>query len=419
MKFKQYLFSRTAHHTYLTVGSNVIYGLLTIWFFILASRVLGPEQFGLLSIILAIYTISFDIFTLGTSQALTRFVSVHLGKKETNLAGHYAQLIFRFRLHESLFLLIGAFLVGKLLAAFYNQPLLTFPMALAFASVGIVLLGDYFISLLRAQESFGKAAFLTAANPIFKIIVLGLVMTFNQANLLTTTLAYVSGVFAVTGLGFFFTPSLKPTSASPPHLKANLFHFAKWMAVWGMAASLASRIDIILLGKLASAYQAGIYAAALKVATGFTLVGGSLSSVLTPKISRLAHQPAQLKLRFSQIFKLVALLSLGMVGVAIVSSWFIPVLFGDSYIEAVPIFYSLTLAAIFFILALPANVTLLALGHSKLIGFASLIQLVIVVAVGLLAIPRLGGQGAALALIISYLLIFIINTGYAVKKIFA
>src|SRR3989338_11433110 len=94
--------------TFLTVGANVIYGLLIIWFFVLASRYLGPEQFGLLSLILAVYTIGFGIFTLGTSQALTRFVSVSLGKDQPHQAHSYARLIWRFRLLESAFLLATA-----------------------------------------------------------------------------------------------------------------------------------------------------------------------------------------------------------------------------------------------------------------------------------------------------------------------
>jgi len=184
---KAYLFSRTAHHTYLTVGANVVYGLLTIWFFILASRALGPEQFGLLSIILAVYTISFDFFSLGTSQALTRFVSVYLGKNKPNQAHVYAQTIFRFRLGEAIFLFALAFFVGKVLANFYHQPSLVLPTALGFTAAGVILVGDYFASLLRAYDNFALASVLVIINAVSKIVILILILTLLPSLLMSNS----------------------------------------------------------------------------------------------------------------------------------------------------------------------------------------------------------------------------------------
>lgn len=412
------LFSRAAQHTYLTVGSNIIYGLLTIWFFIIASRALGPEQFGFLSLVLAVYTIGFDIFSLGTSQALTRFVSVYLGKNQPDQAGSYARLIFRFRLVESAFILIIAFAAGPIFAGFYRRPLLSSPASLAFAGVSTVLVADYFISLLRAHEQFARAAFLTAANAVFKVAFISLILLAVPPNLFLITLAFVASPAAIAIMGFFLSPQIKPVNI-PSQVKTDVIDFSKWLAVWGIAASLASRIDIILLGKLSSAYQTGIYSAALKVASGFTLLGGSLSTVLTPKVSRLAHQPMELKRKFIQITQLAAVLIIGMIILAVLSAWFIPRLFGQEYLASVPIFRILTLAAIFFIAALPANVGLVALGLSKWIGLSSLLQLFIVATVGYLVIPVLGGQGAAWATVISYASVLILTTFYAVKKILA
>ena len=405
--------------TFLTVGSNVIYGLLIIWFFVLASRYLGPEQFGLLSLILAVYTIGFDIFTLGTSQALTRFVSVSLGKDQPHQAHSYARLIWRFRLLESAFLLATAFVVGPIFSGFYRQPLLSLPTSLAFLSISGVLVADYFISLLRAYEQFATAAFLTVVNAGFKIVFIGLLISFSSpVSLLLVTLAFVASPTATAILGFALTPRIQSVPI-PPQVKTDIIHFSKWLAVWGMAASLASRIDIILLGKLSSAYETGIYSAALKVASGFTLIGAALSTVLTPKISRLAHQSQVMKRKFVQIAGMAIVLIISMALVAIASIWFIPFLFGPQYQASVPIFRILTLAAMLFIAALPANVSLVALGSSKWIGLSSLVQLVIVIVVGLLLIPRLGGQGAAWGIVASYFAVALLTNFYAVKKIFA
>ncbi len=417
MQLKRYLFSRTAHHTYLTVGANIIYGLLLIWFFILASRSLGPAQFGLLSIALAIYTISFDIFNLGTSQALIRFVSVNLGQHRPQTAHQYAQAIFRFRLLETVIILLVAFLIGPTFARLYHQPLLSLPTSLSFASVSTVLIADYFISLLQAHERFAKAALLNAANAIFKIIFIGLVLLLSTPSLLLITLAFVASPTATSILALFLSPKIKSTPV-PIQVKTDIINFSRWLALWGITASIASRVDIILLGKLSTAYQTGIYSAAIKIASGFTLIGSSLSSVLTPKFSRLVHQPEQLQLNFIRLIKLVILLILGMLTIALLSSWFIPWLFGADYVASVSIFRTLTLAAILFMAALPANVSLISLGFSKWVGLSSLLQLIIVTLFGFLFIPSFGGQGAAWAVVISSAVVLVFNSFYAVKKIF-
>ena len=291
-------------------------------------------------------------------------------------------------------------------------------MTLVIAAVGGVLLADYFITLLRAHDNFGQSALLTALNAVIKLILFYLFINLFSFTLNLATLAFVVSPLLVAFIAWPLAPKLSSSISASQISISGLFHFSKWLALWGITASLASRMDIILLGKLSSAYQTGLYSAALKIASGFTLLGSSLSTVLTPKISRLINQPQQLQHRFIQIFQLVAIMSLGMIGIAILSPWFIPLLFGVSYQPAVTIFYYLTLAAIFFILALPANVTLLALGHSKSIGLLSILQLIIVTAVGLLIIPGLGGGGAALALTVSYLVVFLISTAYAIKKVF-
>lgn len=419
MKLKQYLFSHTAHHTYLTVGSNVIYGLLTIWFFVLASRALGPEQFGLLSLALAINTIGFDVFNLGMSQALLRFVSVALGEHRAASAQQYAWLIFRLRLLQTAFIVLTSGLIAKILAVnFYHQSVLILPFTLAIAAIGGTLLADYFVTLLRAHDNFGQSALLTILNAVFKLVLFYLFTIILAPTLNSITLAFVISPIMVVFVAWSLAPKLPRTTSTSQISVPELFHFSKWITLWGITASLASRMDIILLAKLSSTYQTGLYSAALKIASGFTLLGSSLSTVLTPKISRIIHQPELFKHRFVQTFQLVTLLSLGMIGIAGLSPWLIPFLFGLSYQPAVAIFYPLTLASIFFILALPANVALLALGHSKSIGLLSSLQLMVVTIIGLLIIPHLGGQGAALSLIASYLVVFLISTAYAIKKVF-
>ena len=148
-KFIKLIFSNTAKNSYITVGSNVLYGILIMAFFALSSRILGPEKFGLLSIALAIFTISFDILSLGSSQALVRFVSVALGKKQTNLAHQFTSVIFRLRLIEVIAILLLAKPLGTFIALnIYKNQQLLLPITVSIIAASGILLHEFLLSFL-------------------------------------------------------------------------------------------------------------------------------------------------------------------------------------------------------------------------------------------------------------------------------
>lgn len=418
-KIVRLLFGRTAKNSAVLVGANIAYGLLIMLFIILSSRTLGPERFGLVSIALAIFAISFDVLSLGTSQSLVRFVSVYIGKKEPGKALEFAHSIFKLRTAQAIVLIIVSPLVGWVLSEqIYQNSDLFLPITLSVAAGSFLLISDFFILLLQAYEKFGRSATTQLSIAILKLVLLAVGLLTGNVTILSITLAFIVTPLLGLIIGFALSPKEFLTAKSSPETQRELFHFAKWMALWGITATLAGRIDILLMGKFASSYETGIYSVASRLNTGFILVGSSFASVLTPKISRVIHQKEELQRQILLIAKVVILLIIGIIAVALASTWFIPLIFGPVYQESVLVFQSLSLAAIFFAVSIPANVSLLALGHSKLIGLLSLLQLVIVIVLGWLLIPSMGSYGAALALIITYMISFLFSATYAVKAIF-
>ena len=414
------LLGRTAKNSAITVGANVIYGLLIMVFFIATSRLLGPEKFGILSIALAIFAISFDILSLGTSQSLIRFVSVNLGRGRVERARQFANTIFKLRLAESFIVIVVGLVLGKIIALrIYNLPELVIPLTITIAAVGGILLVDFVITLLQAYELFVKSALVLLAVAVLKLIFFTLLILTHQLTILGVTLAFVITPLLASLLGLSFIPRKIFAAKTTKIVTKKLFHFSKWMALWGVTASLAGRIDILLLGKLTSTFETGIYSAASRLATGFIIIGSSFAAVLTPKISRVIGDSNELKRQFKLIWKVVALLIVSIIGVAIISTWLIPFMFGSDFVQSVLIFQSLSLGLIFFVANIPANVSLLALGHSKWIGLLSLIQLIVAIALSLILIPQLGAQGAAIAIVGSYLTAFLLSTTYAIKKIYS
>ena len=411
------LWGRTARNSALVIGSNIAYGILVISFIIITSRILGPELFGLFSICIAIFGLSFDILSLGTSQSLIRFIALHTGRK-INTAFQFARAVFLLRMFESVAVMAIAVIVAKFISVIvYTDGRLLVPLIITLTLAGGNLLVDFFASVLQGQEKFSQSALISLANSSIRIVSLVVLVTTGSLSVITAVIAFSLGPWIAAGLGFLLTPKKYLAVSVPPTIISQLFHFSKWITLWSSTAALVGRIDILILGKFTSAYETGIYAAASRLATGFILIGSSYASVLTPKVSRNIHNPTSLRRLFRLISVSVVMISSTMALVAFLAPWIIPTVFGPKYLSAVPVFQTLTIGSIFFMLSLPANISLFAMGRAKFIGVQSLIQVTILVLLSLKLIPQFGAQGAAISLSIGYFCTALVSSVYASKTL--
>lgn len=417
-KLWELLLGRTARNSAITVGSNILYGLLIITFTILVSRTLGPEQFGLFSIAMAFFGLSFDVLSLGTSHALVRFTSIHLAKNDRKTAHQFARIIFLLRLCQTIGLLTISVVVARFISTYiYHDQRLFVILVISFALAGGNLLIDFFSNLLQGHERFIPAALVIFINAAIRILGLSVLLVTHQLSLITAMIAFAIGPWIGALCGFIVSPKHYLSIESDPAIIPHLFHFAKWMAIWSLTATLAGRVDVLILGKLTSAYQTGIYAAASRLATGFILIGSAYASVLTPKISRLMHHQTDLRRQISRIATSIIGIVITMVVAICVAPIVIPLVFGEKYTSSVIIFQVLTIGCMFFIASIPANVSLVSLGFSKFIGVSAIIQLAILVVVSIYLVPIFGSLGAAIALSCAYAFTAVASTVYASKHI--
>ena len=411
MRFKQYLFSRTAKNALITLIGNGLLGVIIVIFNILAFRWLGPAQFGIFTVASSITIIVFDVLAFGTSQAIVRFVSVYLGQGKPSLAQHAASAIWRLRLIEITALgLIGVFL-GRLLALkFFVNPQLTDPLIVAIWLTGSILLIDFFMGILQAQERFVARSLLFVINALIRLLTL-ITLYFLGLNTITAFLiAFFSGPLICSLISLFIIPRsflITPVSASA--LKP-IFHFSKWMALWGVTASLAARLDVLLLAKFTGDYETGLYAAAARLITVFIWAQAAFNTVLEPKTARLIHDLVLLKNNFFKMVLGAFLASFGIIILIPLAPFIMPLLLGRDIDLSIRIFQILLIGMIFFVASTPSMITLMAMGRSKIIGLLSTIQLAVGLILHLWLIPVLGGLGAATAVTSTYFLTFLLST---------
>ena len=189
------------------------------------------------------------------------------------------------------------------------------------------------------------------------------------------------------------------------------------MALWGITASLAARLDVFLLAKLTSDYETGLYAAAARLITIFIWAQAAFNTVLEPKTARFIHDLVLLKANFLKMILGVALAILGIIILIPLSPLILPWLLGQEIALSIRIFQILLVGMIFFVATTPSMVTLMATGRSKIIGALSTLQLIASLGLHLWLIPRLGGLGAAIAVTTTYIVTFILATFGGLKII--
>ncbi|UOK57879.1 polysaccharide biosynthesis C-terminal domain-containing protein [Bacillus sp. OVS6] len=94
------------------------------------------------------------------------------------------------------------------------------------------------------------------------------------------------------------------------------------------------------------------------------------------------------------------------------SAFFLPLVFGENYINSVPYFQILVVGLFFWSIYSPKGITLVSIGRVDANFKVSLISFIINVVLNILFIYKFGALGAALATTITYFITIFINKYY-------
>jgi len=243
---------------------------------------------------------------------------------------------------------------------------------------GILQLGGVLAALLVALPGLGGG--LEAAVSAVLAVQVALVAGFGAR------------IAALTGVEWRF---------DPPEALASLAYGAV-MCVQNVLVHLHERVDVFLLAALSvSAFDIGLYAAAVSVVSPLRLIPGALGTVLLPRLAGALESDAA-EFTAAVVRPTLLVMAATALGLAAVGAVAIPLLFGAAYAPAVTPFLVLlpgvTLVTVSRVLAR----YFAAIGNQRplVILFTGVVLLNF--ALNLVLIPRFGILGAALASLVSY-----------------
>jgi O-antigen/teichoic acid export membrane protein len=165
---------------------------------------------------------------------------------------------------------------------------------------------------------------------------------------------------------------------------------------------LATRIDIILVGRFLNTTTAGFYGLAANLTAKADLLNHSLYAVLLPAAAAIHHRDI-LRQYVSRGLRRSALVCLGLLLLFPLALPFITLLYGSDYAAAVPYFRWLLLLVMFDLFATPLLLLAFPLEQPHLLTFNNALRLIILVPLALWLLPDYGVMGIITAKFVAQL----------------
>lgn len=151
-----------------------------------------------------------------------------------------------------------------------------------------------------------------------------------------------------------------------------------------------------MLAILAGATATGIYSIPSRLASFIIVLASSFSSVLATRLASFKNPDLEKKYIIKSTFALIPIILVIVVWI-IIAKPFILTLFGEKYIDAIPVFQALALAQIPFILTVPAVTAIIySIRKTVYIGALSFFQLAAIFILNYYLIPHYGAFGPTL-----------------------
>lgn len=410
-KIKSLLSSQTSKDTIISlVGSGVV-AFAGVVFTILLARVLEPESFGVYSSLAAIVGIVSVLGDLGIGSALVNFLPKMPNQRQVLIATSFW--------FQAIIALVFSLLIS--FSGLLNNLIVpgSIPMHFVFAGLltGVYVINQYAVGLLKAEKKFLAATIVQSIDSVGK---LALVTALFFSSNLTISLALASNIISVI---FSSVYGMRQEFKSLPLILPKLylkkiFSFAKWIGLSRAFGVAVSRVDIILLNLMHSSFSAGIFAAASRVGLVFALVVSALGSVVAPRFSGFTKR-SQTVAYLKKLLLLTSLISLAMLIMVLLAKPIVLFVFGQKYIQAIPVFQVLTIALIPFLFSIiTSNPIIYTYNQPDFFAKITIIQVVILVALDVILIPFLGAMAPAISIGVSNLVVLALG-GIRLRKLLA
>lgn len=353
------------------------------------AHALGVDGRGEVAAATAPFLLISTLATLGIPEAATYFVAKN-------------ERVFRtVRARASLVLVLTGILATGLglaiapLLAVDDPNLVTLIMFASLAIVPTVLVG-----LLRGVAAglamWTSVAIERALGPMIRLIAIVVLAVTGGLDVVTATICIVVSPVLGGVIYLVHRSRIKHSSDSPVPSHVALLNYGSRVWLGSVAGVLLMRIDQVLMVPLSSTYQLGLYVVAVTISELPLVVNTAVREVMFASDAR---STVDSRLTRAARISLVVCLIVA-VAIAAPSVWWVPLLFGEGFREAIPTMLILLVGVIAGIPGSIAGSGLSARGLPQLRSYSLVVAFMVNLIVVLLLVPVWGAAGAALATVL-------------------
>lgn len=381
-------------------SSNILTLLLSFISSVLIARYLGVEGKGLLTVLLVYPGLIMTLSQMGIRQASV----FEIGRKKFSYDKIIQNIVGLF-----LFMSVIGVLTCFILIRFTTDHNFSVSViVLAALTIPLSLVNAYSGGIFLGKEKIGLSTVVGWLPPLLSLVSLVIMVLLLDMGIKGVLIATLFGNLPVALLAIYKVS--QEVSIRPGFDKIILLNFLRLGSVYALAIfvnSLNYRIDIILLEKMSTAENVGLYSVGVNFAELVLQVPAAVGMVIFSRSSN-AHDSKQFSRKMVKPLKY----SLGIGAflaavIGIISPVIIPFLYSEEFGGSVPMLQLLMPGIVALVGYKMIGFDLAGKGRPWISVVSSLPGLVLNVILNFILIPEYGGKGAAIASSISYIVMAI------------
>lgn len=339
LKEYESLKARAISAMFYSFGGFIVGSVIQFVITVILARLLLPEDYGLLGMIVIFTSISQMFIDSGMTAALIR---------EKSPSEEDFSTVFYYNLGLAILLYFVLFISANAISGFFNEPQLVGIIRV----VGInLIIGSFGLIqrtiLVRKLDFKSQTKIEVLAGLIAGII--AILMAFLGFGVWSLVVQLLSRQMIISTF-FVLHNKWKPLLVFNLSSFRRLFGFGWKMLITGLLATLYRNVYNVIIGRVYSSSELGYYTKSFQLRDlAAQSITTSVEKVSYPLLSQLQEERNSLKNGFVKIMKLSSFLTFPlMMGLTVIANPLIQVLFGERWIPMVPYFQILCLAGLTF-----------------------------------------------------------------------
>lgn len=393
-----------------TTFSTAITTVLQFVQLIILARLLTPDVFGLMAIVMIVNSFALAFSDMGVSSAI-----IH----RQNITNLQLSSLYWINIMAGIFVYLIIIVSIPGIVWVFNEPQLNDLMPLMALAFLLIPWGQQYQVLLQKELAFKTIALIESFKFSFGFVIT-IILAINGYGVYSLIFGQLSSMTVSTlCLIYIGMKSWKPSFYFKTKELKGFLSFGFYQMAERTLNIFSQRLDQLLIGALAGVHQLGLYTLAYNlIMQPIFKINPIITNIAFPMFAKMQNDNARLKRGYFSVLKILSFINAPLIiGVAVTAPILIPTVFGEKWADAVILVQILSFVALFRSTGNPIGSLLLAKGRADL-GFKWNLGILIAQVPSIYLGFSIGGvTGIASAILIMQVILFFLNYYILVKTL--